>query len=53
LGDFYREAEVNLVDRSGFNYQMLIGRSFLAGNLIVDPSIKYTTKPICKGVPEQ
>lgn len=53
LGDFCREAEVNLVDRSGFNYQMLIGRSFLAGNLIVDPSIKYTTKPICKVVPRQ
>jgi hypothetical protein len=53
LGDFCREAEVNLVDRSGFNYQMLISRSFLAGNLIVDPSIKYTTKPICKVVPRQ
>jgi len=53
LGDFYREAEVNLVDRSDFIYQMLIGRSFLADNLIVDPSAKFTTKPICKGVPRQ
>ena len=51
LGSFHKEAEVNLADRSYFNYQMLIGRSFLAGNLIVDPSVKYTTKPICKGVP--
>ena len=49
LGSFHKEVEVNLADRSDFNYQMLIGRSFLHGNMIVDPSIKYTTKPICKG----
>jgi hypothetical protein len=53
LGSFYKEVEVNLADRSHFNYQMLIGRSFLHSNVIVDPSIKYTTKPICNGVPRQ
>jgi len=53
LGSFYKEAEVNLADRSHFNYQMLIGRSFLAGNLIVDPSTKYTTKPICIGMSKE
>jgi hypothetical protein len=53
LGSFHKEVEVNLADRSNFNYQMLIGRSFLHGSMIVDPSIKYTTKPICKGVPRQ
>ena len=52
LGNVYKEVEVNLVDRSGFIYQMLIGRSFLAGNSIVDPAAKYTSKPNCKGVPE-
>jgi len=52
LGSFYKEVEVNLVDRSHFIYQMLIGRSFMRGKLIVDPSATYTTKPICKGVPE-
>jgi len=52
LGNVYKEVEVNLVDRSGFIYQMLIGRSFLAGNFIVDPAAKYTSKPNCKGVPE-
>jgi hypothetical protein len=51
LGNFYKEVEVNLVDRSDFIYQMLIGRSFMRGKLIVDPSATYTTKPICKGVP--
>ena len=53
LGNVYKEVEVNLADRSDFNYQMLIGRSFLHGNVIVDPSIKFTTKPICRGVPRQ
>jgi hypothetical protein len=53
LGSFYKEVEVNLADRTHFNYQMLIGRSFLQGNVIVDPSIKFTTKPICRGVPGQ
>ena len=51
LGSFYKEVEVNLADRSHFNYQMLIGRSFLHGTVIVDPSVKFTTKPICNGVP--
>jgi len=53
LGNFYKEVEVNLADRSHFNYQMLIGRSFLHGNLIVDPSIKYTIEPKCIGVPKK
>jgi hypothetical protein len=50
LGNVYEETEVNLVDRSGFNYKMLIGRSLMAGNFIIDPSLKYTTEPSCKGV---
>jgi len=53
LGTLHKEVEVNLADRGYFNYQMLIGRSFLAGNIIVDPSIKYTTKPICKDAIKQ
>jgi hypothetical protein len=53
LGGFYKEVEVNLVDRSDFIYHMLIGRSFMRGELIVDPSLTYTTNPICKGAPGQ
>ena len=48
LGSFHKEVEVNLADRSDFNYQMLIGRSFLHGNMIFDPSIKYGFKFIGK-----
>jgi hypothetical protein len=47
LGYFYKEIEVNLVDRTDFNYPMLIGRSFMAGSIIVDPSAKFTIPPTC------
>lgn len=43
-----KEAEVNLEDRSGFNYRLLIGRSFLKDSFVVDPSVTFTTKAECK-----
>ncbi|UCE33872.1 MAG: ATP-dependent zinc protease [Deltaproteobacteria bacterium] len=53
LGNSYKEVEVNLTERSDFLYQMLVGRSFLAGSFVVDSSAKYTTKPNCSLVPGQ
>lgn len=50
LGNTYKEAEVNLADREGFNYPLLIGRSFMRGRIIVDPDLKYTTNPMCRGI---
>jgi hypothetical protein len=47
LGDHYREVEVNLADRTGFNYRMLIGRSFIKDVFIVDPSLRFTTRSSC------
>lgn len=47
LGNFYQETEVNLTDRSDFNYQLLIGRSFMLRHFMVDPSAKYTRQPLC------
>ncbi|MGA9754630.1 MAG: RimK/LysX family protein [Desulfobaccales bacterium] len=47
LGNLYKETEVNLVDRTGFNYRMLIGRKFMEGAVIIDPSAKYTVEPNC------
>ena len=44
----YREVEVNLVNRSNFNYQMLIGRSFLKSAFVVDPSRTFTIKTDCR-----
>jgi hypothetical protein len=49
IGSLYREVEVNLVDRSDFNYQLLIGRNYLEGELLVDPELKYTHEPQCFG----
>lgn len=48
LGDIYKETEVNLVDRAGFNYRMLIGRKFMEGVVIIDPAAKYTVEPHCQ-----
>lgn len=50
LGRSYKEVEVNLVDRRKFNYPLLVGRSFIEGDFMVDPSEKYTTEPNCHGV---
>lgn len=50
LGDVFKETEVNLEDRSGFNYQMLIGRTFLKGSFVIDPARKFTVYPQCRGL---
>jgi hypothetical protein len=50
VGTSYMEEEVNLINRSKFSNQMLIGRSFLAGKVLVDPAVTYTTEPDCKGI---
>ncbi|MBI4962848.1 MAG: ATP-dependent zinc protease [Desulfomonile tiedjei] len=47
VGNFYKEAEVNLVDRSRFKYQLLIGRSFMKGGIVVDPALEHTVQPQC------
>jgi hypothetical protein len=47
LGRTYKEAEVTVVDRSGLTYPMLIGRDFLQGDFLVDPSVSYKTEPQC------
>lgn len=48
VGNYYKEVEVNLVDRSRFKYQLLLGRSFMQGGIIVDPSLKQTVEPECR-----
>jgi hypothetical protein len=53
LGDTGKQVQVNLVDRSGFKFQMLVGRNFLKDSFIVDPSAQYTREPVCKGGPLQ
>lgn len=51
LGTVYMETDVNLVDRSQYTQQMLIGRNYLSGNAVIDPSSSYTHEPECKEAP--
>jgi hypothetical protein len=50
MGDTYREVEVNLVNREGFKYPMLLGRNFTRDAAIVDPGATLTTTPSCKEI---
>ena len=42
-----RRVEVNLTDRAHLNHQLLIGRSFLVGAVLVDSAATYTADPDC------
>lgn len=47
LGGVKKTVEVNLADRSRFEYQVLVGRSFLNGDFLVDPGRKDLLPPQC------
>lgn len=51
LGTVYRETQVTLFDRSGFNFRMLLGRRFLDGQVVVDVSKRRMTTPNCPNAP--
>jgi hypothetical protein len=48
LGTHYGQTKVSLVDRSYMNYEMLLGRDFLLGKVLIDPSRTFATKPLCR-----
>lgn len=43
LGGVRKRIRVNLTDRAGMNYRMILGRTALEGNFIVDVSRKFET----------
>ena len=47
IGNQYEESDVSLIDRSGFNYNLLIGREYLKEKFIVDSSQQFTVNPHC------
>ena len=49
LGSVTRKVEVNLVDRSRFEYSILIGRSFLAGEYLIDSASAELWPLACEG----
>lgn len=51
LGYTYKDVQVTLVDRSGFDYQMLVGRSFLRTDFLINPAKRYTIDPDCREEP--
>ena len=50
LGDVTRRIDVNLADRTGFEFPLLIGRDFLGGVALVDVTLSYTQQT--PGAPE-
>ena len=48
IGNILKTAQVNLANRQNFKYRMLIGRSFLKDEYLVNPGKKFTAKPACK-----
>ncbi len=53
MAGVYKEAQVNLTDRRHFKYPMLIGRSYMGANFLIDPSKKRTARPLCAQVPHK
>jgi hypothetical protein len=47
LGGVYGVTEVNLTDRTGFKYEFLVGRHFLADRFIVDAARMNVVAPDC------
>lgn len=48
LGPFHMDIEVSLIDRSHFNYPVLIGRRAMEGIAVVDPERALTHDPVCE-----
>ena len=48
LGKIHKQVEVNLVDRTGFDYQLLIGRNYLENAFLIDSGSTYTVSPDCE-----
>ncbi|MBT8119402.1 MAG: RimK/LysX family protein [Gammaproteobacteria bacterium] len=47
IGNVRKKEEVNLVDRANLNYQLLVGRNFLKGDLLIDSGSTYRLSPGC------
>ncbi len=51
LDSVLKQTEVNLTDRAGFIYPLLVGRRFLQGDFLIDPGHTFTSKPACRQKP--
>lgn len=48
LGGIRKRIRVNLTDRAGMNYRMILGRTALEGDFVVDVSKKYAVGSKCE-----
>lgn len=48
LGHVMLVRQFTLIDRSDFNYQVLVGRNFLRGKIVVDSASRFETRPECE-----
>jgi hypothetical protein len=48
VGDVFRVTEVNLSNRRGFNFPLLVGRRFMRQSIVVDPGRQFTRAPRCR-----
>jgi len=53
LGGYFKEAEVNLNNRTGMGYRLLIGRLYLGDQFLIDSSKKNLTTPNCPEAPQR
>ena len=49
MGEILCQCEFSLVDRSSYEFPLLIGRNFLSGRAVVDVSVKHAAHPMNKG----
>ena len=47
LGGHRRKVDVNLMDRTNLDYQLLVGRSFLRSRILVDADRRHVINPDC------
>jgi hypothetical protein len=47
VGDVLRARQFTLVDRTGFNYPVLVGRNYLKNHILVDSGSIFTREPSC------
>lgn len=53
LGNTLMLVDVSLVNRERYEHQMLLGRNFLAGNVVIDPAMSFVSEPSCRFPSEQ
>ena len=53
IAGYYKQALVNLTDRSKMSFPLLVGRRFMeTGGLVIDPAHEFIGNPVCPGASE-